>query len=130
MTQIKPATNSKQLKQFLGMVNFYQDVLPKQSHILVPLNKLSSKTGKLNLLWTNIDKSVKVIITRVWDIHDWIILFMILSNVILWTILNQASGEKQMEYQSVGDLIESQNKNEEVEDKESKTLLLHYTHTN
>ena len=27
MTQIKPSTNSKQLKQFLGMVNVYQDVL-------------------------------------------------------------------------------------------------------
>ena len=36
------------------MVNFYQDVWPKRSHILVPLNKLSSKTGKLNWLWTTI----------------------------------------------------------------------------
>ena len=55
---------------------------------------------------------------------------MIFLSVTSQTILNQASGEKQMEYQSIRDLIESQNKNEEVEDKESKTLLLHYTHTN
>ena len=48
MTQIKPSTNSKQLRQFLGMVNFYQDVWPRRSHILAPLTKLSSKTGKLN----------------------------------------------------------------------------------
>ena len=54
MTQIKPPTNSKQLKRFLGMVNFYQDVWPKRSHILAPLAKLSSQTGKVNWLWTKI----------------------------------------------------------------------------
>ena len=53
---------------------------------------------------------------------------MIFLSVTSQTILNQASGEKQMEYQSIRDLIESQNKNEEVEDKELKTLLFHYTH--
>ena len=46
--RIKLPTNSKQLKQFLGMINFYQDVWKRRSHILAPLCKLSSKTGKLN----------------------------------------------------------------------------------
>ena len=54
MTRIKTPTNSKQLKQFIGMVNFYRDVWPKQSHILAPLNKLSSKTGKIHWQWTKI----------------------------------------------------------------------------
>ena len=54
MTRIKPPTNSKQLKRFLGMVNFYRDVWPKRSHILAPLNKLSSKTGKTHWQWTKI----------------------------------------------------------------------------
>ena len=54
MTQIKLPTNSKQLKQFLGMVNFYQDVWPRCSHILASLAKLSSKTSKINWLWTKI----------------------------------------------------------------------------
>ena len=37
---------SKQLKMFLGIVNVYQDMFLKQSHFLVPLNKLASKKGK------------------------------------------------------------------------------------
>ena len=48
MNRIKPPTNSKQLKRFLRMINFYQDMWPKRSHILTPLCKLSSTTGKLN----------------------------------------------------------------------------------
>ena len=54
ITRIKPPTNSKQLKRFLDMVNFYQDVWPKRSNILSPLKKLLSKTGKLNWQWTKI----------------------------------------------------------------------------
>ena len=49
MTRIKPPTNSKQLKRFLGMVNFYRGVWPRRSHILEPLAKLSSTTGKTKL---------------------------------------------------------------------------------
>ena len=45
MRRIKTPSNSKQLKRFLGMVNFYRDVWPNRSHILAPLSKLSSKTG-------------------------------------------------------------------------------------
>ena len=54
MTRVKPPTNSKQLKQFLGMVNFYRDMWPRRSHCLAPLAKLSSKTGKMNWLWEKV----------------------------------------------------------------------------
>ena len=40
--RIMQPKNFKQLKMFLGMVNFYRDMFPKQSHLLAPLNKLST----------------------------------------------------------------------------------------
>ena len=46
MKRIKPPKNSKQPKQFLGMVNFYRDIWEKRSDILAPLSKLSSAKGK------------------------------------------------------------------------------------
>jgi hypothetical protein len=42
---------------FLGMVNFYQDLRPKRSETLAPLNKIASKTGKLN--WKSGDEQQK-----------------------------------------------------------------------
>ena len=48
MNRIKPPTNSKQLKLFLGMINFYQDMWPIRIHILATLCKLFSTTSELN----------------------------------------------------------------------------------
>ena len=42
MDRMKPPTNVKQLKRFIGMVNFYHDVFKKRSHILAPLTKLAA----------------------------------------------------------------------------------------
>jgi putative transposase len=50
MKRIKPPTNSKQLKRFLGMINFYQDIRKKRSYILAPLSKLSNAKGK-KFIW-------------------------------------------------------------------------------
>ena len=45
--RIKPPRSLKQLKRFIGMINFYCDIWEKRSHILAPLTKLAAETGKL-----------------------------------------------------------------------------------
>ena len=46
MQRVLPPTNVKQLKRFLGMINFYRDVFEKRSHIMAPLNDLAADCGK------------------------------------------------------------------------------------
>merc|ERR1712138_171420 len=51
MKRIEPPKNRKQLKRFLGMVNFYRDVWPKRSHTLAPLTRLAGGNKKSNYVW-------------------------------------------------------------------------------
>ena len=46
MERMQPPKTVKQVKQFLGMVNFYRDLWSRQFHILAPLNKLSAVKKK------------------------------------------------------------------------------------
>ena len=48
---IKPPTKRKQLRSFIGMVNYYRDMWPKRSELLAPLTHLCSKKNKWS--WTN-----------------------------------------------------------------------------
>ena len=46
MDRVLPPKSSKQLRRFLGMVNFYRNVFKRRSHILAPLNALAAATAK------------------------------------------------------------------------------------
>ena len=46
MERALPPTSSKQLKRFLGMINFYEDVFKRRRHILAPLNDLAAAIVK------------------------------------------------------------------------------------
>jgi transposase InsO family protein len=46
ITNIAPPTNKKQLRSFIGMVNYYRDMWIRRSHVLAPLAALTSKTAK------------------------------------------------------------------------------------
>jgi hypothetical protein len=51
---IKAPTTKKQLRSFIGIVNYYRDMWIRRSEILAPLSALCSKTAKFK--WTEIEK--------------------------------------------------------------------------
>ena len=48
--QIQPPKTCKQLRWFIGMVNYYRDMWPQRSHLLAPLSSLTSVKTKWK--WT------------------------------------------------------------------------------
>jgi hypothetical protein len=48
--KIAPPTNGRQLRQFIGMVNYYRDHIRHRSHLLAPLTSQSKNKTKIN--WT------------------------------------------------------------------------------
>ena len=49
--KIDAPTTRKQLRSFIGMVNYYRDMWPQRSHLLAPLSSLTSAKAKWN--WTS-----------------------------------------------------------------------------
>jgi RNase H-like domain found in reverse transcriptase len=46
ITNIYTPTNKKEIRHFIGMVNYYRGMWIRRSHILAPLAALTSKTAK------------------------------------------------------------------------------------
>jgi hypothetical protein len=51
---IAPPTTKNQVRSFIGLINYYQDMWPRRSEILAPLTHLTSKDVPFQ--WTNIEQ--------------------------------------------------------------------------
>ena len=54
LKQLAPPTNIKQLRRFMGLVNYYRDMWVRRSHVLAPLSRLMSKNVKWT--WTEVEQ--------------------------------------------------------------------------
>ena len=57
MLWIQRTKNYKQLKMFLGIVNYYLDMWKKRSHILTSLKDLAGSKKKKDWKWTEIEQA-------------------------------------------------------------------------
>ncbi|CAB9507309.1 expressed unknown protein [Seminavis robusta] len=49
--ELERPTNLRELRSFVGAVNFYKDTYPQQSHMLDPLHRLTSITNSKKFEW-------------------------------------------------------------------------------
>ena len=52
ITNMKPPTYQKEVPKFIGLINYYQYIWPRRSHILAPLIKLTYIKNKCK--WTKV----------------------------------------------------------------------------
>ena len=62
--KLEPPKNAKELRAFIGAINYYRDMWPRRAHILAPLTdatgRYTDKTKKVKFLWTEpMDKAFK-----------------------------------------------------------------------
>src|SRR5687768_15749206 len=48
--KLAPPTKRKELRKFIGMINYYRDIWPQRAHLLTPLTALTSE--KVEFIWT------------------------------------------------------------------------------
>ena len=54
LKNLKPPCNIKQLRRFMGLINYYRDMWVRRSHVLAPLSRLLSKNVKWK--WTAVEQ--------------------------------------------------------------------------
>ena len=66
IVNLEPPTTVKQVRKFIGMVNFYRDMWRKRSELMAPLTRLTSKNVKF--IWTEVEQKafddIKRILSR------------------------------------------------------------------
>ena len=52
LKNLKPPCNIKQLRRFMGLINYYRDMWVRRSHVFAPLSRLLSKN--VTWKWTDV----------------------------------------------------------------------------
>jgi hypothetical protein len=60
---IQPPTTRRQLRRFIGMINYYRDMWPRRSDLMAPLTKLCSKT--VPFIWTDTEQKAFANLKRI-----------------------------------------------------------------
>ena len=60
---IQPPTTRRQLRRFIGMINYYRDMWPRRSDLMAPLTRLCSKAVPFK--WTAIEQKAFVNLKRI-----------------------------------------------------------------
>ena len=60
---IQPPTTRKQLRRFIGMINYYRDMWPRRSDLMAPLSRLCSKAVPFK--WTAVEQKAFVNLKRI-----------------------------------------------------------------
>ena len=60
---LKPPANIRQVRGFVGMVNYYKELRPKRSMILTPLTKLTGRNSKFE--WTDECQTASVTMKKI-----------------------------------------------------------------
>ena len=63
ITNILPPTSRKEVRKFMGVINYYHNMWPRRSHTLLPLTKL--KYIKRNFKWTKVEQDAFEKIKRI-----------------------------------------------------------------
>ena len=54
ITNMKPSTSQKEVRNFIGVINYYRDMWPRWSYTLAPLTRSTSIKRKFK--WTQVEK--------------------------------------------------------------------------
>ena len=67
---MKPPTSRKEVRQLIGVVNYYPDMWTRRSHMLAPLTKITPNKRKYK--WTKIEEDafngIKRIVYHQWEL--------------------------------------------------------------
>ena len=61
---MNPPTSQKEVRKFIGVVNYYHDIWPRRSHVLEPLTRITPNKKKFE--WTKVKNMLSKKLSGSW----------------------------------------------------------------